>query len=191
VTLRRGFKSEADSIARELREELGLGVAAPLDVHALAHHLDIEVRRLSSLASRAPREVTYLAGRGYEAFSAVTVFRGTRREVWHNDSHAPGRQASNIAHELGHAILLHPAGMVVAAGRDWDPTQEEEAQWLAGALLVSEEAAVMIARTGRAVTDMAAEYGVSESLLNWRLGVTGARIRMQRAAAKYGRQLQA
>jgi hypothetical protein len=189
--VRRGFKSDANSIAREVRDELGLGVAAPLDVHALADHLYIKIRPLSSLTSRAPRDVRYLAGRGREAFSAVTVFRGTRREVWHNDSHAPGRQASNIAHELGHAILLHPAGVVVAAGRDWDPIQEEEAQWLAGALLVSEEAAVTVARSGRPVADMAAEYGVSERLLNWRLGVTGARIRMQRAAAKYGRQLQA
>jgi hypothetical protein len=37
-----------------------------------------------------------------ESFSAVTIIDGYRRRIIHNDSHHLLRQASNIAHELGH-----------------------------------------------------------------------------------------
>ena len=47
--MRRGFKTEANAIAREVRSELGLDPASPLDVWRLAEHLDILVLPLSSL----------------------------------------------------------------------------------------------------------------------------------------------
>jgi hypothetical protein len=155
MSLRWGFKSEANAIAREVREELGLRSHEPLDALALARHLDVPVREISDLGGSVGAAVRHLTGSGEGSFSAVTIFRGAAREVWHNDAHAPGRQASNIAHELAHALLLHPAGTVTSGKRDWDRGQEEEAQWLAGALLVSDEAAVLIARAGLSTPDTA------------------------------------
>lgn len=186
MSLRRGFKTEANSIAREVRDELGLRSDAPLDTLQLAKHLCIRVRGIRQLRRSAPAAVAHFVGDGQGSFSAVTIFEGVAREIWHNDAHAPGRQASNIAHELAHALLLHPAGGVSFNGRDWDGEQEEEAQWLGGALLVSDEAAIVIARAEWLTTEAALRYGVSEQLMGWRLGVTGARVRVARAHAKYG-----
>ena len=41
TALRRGFKTEANDIAREIRQELGLGLADPLDPWVLAAQLEI------------------------------------------------------------------------------------------------------------------------------------------------------
>lgn len=183
MRLRRGFKTEAHAIAREVRAELGLRTDAPLDPRALADHLDVPVTGLSELSRTEPDSVYQLSSLDPEAFSAVTVFRGARRAIWHNDSHAPGRQASNIAHELAHALLLHApsVGVEVDGSRDWDGEAEAEAGWLGPALLISDEAAFAIARDGTPYEDAARIYNVSLRLLRFRLGVTGAERRVARA----------
>ena len=104
---RHGFKSEANAIAREIREELGLAMLDSLDPYVLAEHLEIPVTPLSELQADAPTAVHHLMGAGKDAFSAVTVFSGRRRSIVHNDAHSAGRQASNVTHELSHGLLLH------------------------------------------------------------------------------------
>ncbi len=109
----------------------------------------------------------------------MTVFRGFERTILHNDAHSPGRQSSNLAH----ALLLHPATPPINSGgcRDWDPILEEEAEWLSGALLISDEAALHIIRSGMSDDDAETLYGVSRKMLQFRLNVTGARIRVARS----------
>ncbi len=179
MALRRGFKTEANSLARALRSELGLLFKAPLNPWKLAEHLDIPILTLSEMRQSAPASVNYLATHGNDEFSAVTVFDGTRRVILHNDNHTLGRQASDIAHELAHGILLHsPHQAIMSNGeRYWDPVMEEEATWLSGALLISEEAAVEIAKLDLSVLEAATRYGVSKQMINFRLKVTGARKR--------------
>jgi Zn-dependent peptidase ImmA (M78 family) len=182
VSLRRGFKKEANKIALEIRAELGLGPRAPLDPWKLAQLLLIPVIPLSSLARDAPEAFVRLTGIANSAFSAVTVFVGTRRGIVYNDAHTPGRQASDIAHELAHALLLHPPRASVNSGtRDWNAEEEGEAAWLSGALLISDEAAIRIAKAAQPTALAATEYGVSEQMVIFRLGVTGARVRVERS----------
>jgi len=178
--LRRGFKSEANEIAREIRGELGLKLADPLDPLLLAAHLEIPVIPLTELAADAPFGTHHFMQGDRDVFSAVTVFCGTERVIVHNDSHSPGRQSSNIAHELSHGLLLHPLVPALGPGgcRDWDPMVEQEAEWLAGALLISEEAALSIVRLGLTIDQAAARYGVSRAMIQFRLNVTGARKRV-------------
>jgi hypothetical protein len=87
--------------------ELGLGLTARLDPWQLAHRLDIPVLALSDLSEHAPGAVRHFQQVGAAEFSAVTVFRGSRRVVVYNDAHSRGRQASNVGHELAHGLLLH------------------------------------------------------------------------------------
>lgn len=183
MQLRRGFKSEAHAIAREVRAELGLGTADPLDVHALASWLEIPVFGISQLVSVAPDAVTHFHRADSSAFSAVTVFRGSRRTIWHNDSHLAGRQSSNIAHELAHGLLLHPPGPALGddGAREWDGEAEAEASWLGGALLISDEAAFHIASSGMQLDQAAERYGVSTRLVDFRLNVTAATLRVARS----------
>ena len=187
MALRRGFKTEANEVAREVREELGLDAEDPLDPWKLAQHLAIPVTPLSALSSAPPQGVRHFQVIDASRFSAVTVFVGCNRVIIHNDAHVLGRQASDLGHELAHGLLLHPATPALDSTgcRNWDGTVEEEANWLGGALLVSEDAAVMLARKGTPVAEAAALYGVSEKLMDWRLNVTGARIRAQRRAKRF------
>ena len=134
MRLRWGFKSEANALAREVRRELGLRPTDRLDPFQLAEHLAITVIALSALRSEAPGMVKHFSRMDLPAFSAITVFEGTTRVIVHNDFHSPGRQASNVAHELSHGLLLHPPKPALNSSgcRDWDEDKEHEANWLAG-----------------------------------------------------------
>jgi Zn-dependent peptidase ImmA (M78 family) len=179
MKLRWGFKSEANTIARDIRRELGLGSAAPLDPWQLAAHLDIPVANLSSMKAEAEKAVLQFTRKDREAFSAVTVFHGYKRMIIVNDAHSRGRQASNIAHELAHSLLWHePAPAFDGDGmREWNAEQEEEAQWLSGALLISEDAALSIVRSKWSLEDAARFYGTSIDMVRGRINVTAARKR--------------
>src|SRR5258708_39946392 len=76
VALRRGFKTEANEIALEVRSELGLRPIDRLDAWALARHLDIPVHPLSALRQRAPAALRHFSEVHPAVFSAVTVFNG-------------------------------------------------------------------------------------------------------------------
>lgn len=181
--LRHGFKTEANRLARAVRKDLGLDAEAPLDPWKLGDFLGVEIFPLSSL-SELPAEIEHFMQVEPSALSAVTVFRGRKRAIVHNDGHLAGRQANNIAHELAHALLMHePAPALTILGcRKWDPVVEDEANWLGPALLVSDEAALHIVKEQMTHKQAAALYGVSEEVIRMRLNVTGARRRALRPA---------
>jgi hypothetical protein len=181
--LRRGFKSEANAHALRLRNELGLEPYVPLCPWKLAEHLAVPVFPLSEVAAHEPDGVKYLTGKGRSLFSAVTIFVGRhcrRRMVFHNDHHAKTRQIANLAHELAHAILCHPPSPPFSA----DPECEEEAKWLGPTLLVPNEAALHIVERKMASPYAASLYGVSRQLLDMRINVSGARVRVQRRGGR-------
>jgi Zn-dependent peptidase ImmA (M78 family) len=181
MAFRRGFKAEANSTADEVRGELGLDRLDALDPLQLAAHLDIPVIGLSGLTDAA-RGVEHFTQVEPSTFSAITVFRGKRRLIVHNDGHAPGRCNSNVTHELAHGLLLHPPTPALddRGCRHWNQNIEDEANWLAGVLLVPERAALSIARRGRTPEEAAEHFGVSAQMMRWRLNVTGAHKRAQR-----------
>lgn len=180
--MRRGFKKEANQVGLEIREELGIEVVSPFCPWKLAEHLCIPVLKLSSLNHEAPIAYRHFSYIEKKAFSAVTVFYGTERMIVHNDFHSNGRQASDLAHELAHAILMHPAMPQLNhfGCRDWDKELEEEADWLGGVLLVSEEAALEIVRQGLSEQKAANNYKVTKDMIRFRVNMTGARKRIRR-----------
>ncbi len=182
MALYRGFQTEAKAVAQEVRAELRLTPYTRLDPFLLAEHLGVHVTPLSALQNDTPFGTNHFTTVEPDTFSAVTVFRGTRRHVVHNDCHSPGRQASDIVHELSHALLHHPptAAMDDHGCRLWDQSVEDEAEFLAGVLLVPDEAALRIARTGVLLEQAAMHYGVSIQMVHYRLNKSGARLRVKR-----------
>ena len=182
MAFQRGFKTWAKQIAEDTRGELGLGPLDRLDPLVLAEHLAIPVFDLSSLRAAAP-SVDHLLTSEPEAFSAVTVFDGSRRAIVHNDSHSPARQCSNLGHELSHGLLAHPPTPAIddTGCRIWNQDIEDEATWLSGCLLVTESAALAIAGGRWTTEEAAARFGVSTAMINYRLNATGARTRASRA----------
>lgn len=177
---RRGFKTEVNGYARDLRTELGLRPHDPLCPWALAEHLAIPVDPLSSYTTEIPEAVQYYALKDSKSFSAITICDGYRRRIIHNDSHNRLRQASNIAHELSHGILGHmPMPVLDSSGcRHFNKEQEDEANWLGPALLISEEAALHIVKSDMSLDDASGFYGATKNVITMRLNVTGARKRI-------------
>jgi Zn-dependent peptidase ImmA (M78 family) len=183
MTLRRGFKKEANDYAKELRLELGINPHEPLSPWELAKHLGIPVSPLSEFGNENPKAVKYLKEKNQDCFSAITVFDGSRRLIVHNDAHHPYRQAANIAHELSHGILGHPATEVFneIGCRNFNTEIEEEANWLGPALLISEEAALYIAKHQMSVDEASEYYCASKQVVNMRVNATNAYVRVQRS----------
>ncbi len=187
MALRRGFKTEANQISRDMRRELKLVSEAPLNPWELANHLCIPVITMSEMRETAPKAVTYFSTKNTSEFSAMTVFEGNYRIIVHNDAHSPGRQSNDVSHEISHGLLFHPPQQALDANgcRNWNNDFEDEANYLSAALLVSEEAALYIARNKIPVTDAAIHYGVSEQVIKWRLSITGAYTRVSRTRSFY------
>lgn len=190
MAYRRGFKTEANDLACEVRAELGLEPFDRLDPWRLAEHLEIPVVGLSDLASEAPA-IKHLMIVEPDAFSAVTVFCGAARTIVHNDGHAPVRQNSNLAHELAHGLLLHPPTPALddRGCRNWNQDLEDEAGWLGGILLITEEMTIAIARGQLSAEEAARKLHVSHQMLRFRMNATGAvkRVHRARASAREGR----
>ena len=186
MALAHGFKSKANRIAVGLRHQLGLSPPTPIDVRSLATHLGISVVPLSTFRQWCSAQVAQLTKHDAGGFSASLIsFGDGRRMIIVNDDHSPARQNSDIAHEIGHTLLAHPLEVLssMMGCRDFDPDLEDEANHLAGYLLVPNEATWRIVNSGMGHELALVTYGVSRQMLNWRLNMSGARQRFQRSRA--------
>ena len=185
MALPRGFKAAANRIAVGLRIQQNLADYAPIDPYALAERVGIAVSPLSAFAESRPEAVAQLVG-DTAAFSALLLSDGGgRRTVILNDTHSKGRQNSSIAHEVSHTLLAHPLEVlsVRVDCRDFDGDLEAEANWLAGCILVPNEAAWRIVGSGMDLDSAQKLYGVSRKMLEYRVNVSGARNRLARLRA--------
>ena len=186
MALRRGFKSEAERIARRVRTELGIGAAKQVAPEILAELLGIEVRAGDELI---PRErFDELEDIQPDSFSACTLRPSADRlVVVYNPLSAMSRQRSDIAHELAHALLDHDLSRVERLGEvtflSCDPNQEEEAAWLSGCLLLPRALLLAEVHRGSGAKDIAKKCGVSERMAQYRLDVTGV-LRQNQALTK-------
>jgi Zn-dependent peptidase ImmA (M78 family) len=184
--MRRGFKTQAEAIALELRGEIGLGPHDRLNCTTLAAHLAIEVVPVTGLIGDgvSADDVDCLVAHEM-GFSAMTVYRGTKCKIFYNPFHAETRTANSVAHEISHVVLEHEPGPVLTAKgtRYWNQTQEDEADWLAGALLVPRGGALRWLASCGDMTDGAWHFGVSAQLFAWRVNHTGVVAQLRRRAA--------
>jgi len=183
---RRGFKSWAEEIALRVRHKLSLQPEAPLDPCRLAELLSIPVVGPDELGELPADCKHRLAHEHSDSWSAIAVASGKHHLIVINTSHAVTRRNSDLAHELAHLILGHePSMMFVSpasetALRTHNKEQEDEANWLAGCLLLPREALLSIRR--RRLTDENAcrEYSVSPAMLRFRLNASGVDIQLRR-----------
>jgi hypothetical protein len=175
LTFRRGFKAEANRIALRVRKLLDLDPIAPIDPEAICAYFDIELVALSKIDPHSP----FLCNTS--VFSAVTVPRGIRTAIVHNDAHHIHRQRSNICHELAHGFLGHECAPPLNddGARNYNRGIEAEANFLGGALLITNEAAIHIVSKGL-VADAHNIFGVSTAMVTYRLRMSGAHVIYER-----------
>ena len=187
MALRRGFKSEAERVARRLRRDLDLPAASPVSPDDIAGYLGIEVRAGDELLSRD--RFIELARIQKDAFSACTLNPTEERiVVVYNPLSSPARRVSDVSHEIAHVLLDHELSRIEKLGDfeflSCDPAQEEEARWLSGCLLLPRELLLSEARRKSKPKDIAEKYSVSETMARYRLNVTGVLRQVESANAR-------
>ena len=188
--LDRGFKTWAERFGEGLRKELELKSTEPLDPRLLATFLGVGICTPKQVPGLSKDALKQLLETDPSGWSAVTVMTEKHPIVIYNPAHSLARQASDIAHELAHIILEHdPAKMVLSQDgaivmRSFNEKQEEEANWLAWSLLLPREALLQAVRNGHGATEIALQFGVSESLAKYRIQITGVRTQLRRYARR-------
>jgi Zn-dependent peptidase ImmA (M78 family) len=92
-------------------------------------------------------------------------------------------------HELAHVIIGHePARVDVTEDGSlildtYNRDQEDEANWLAGCLLLPRDALLLIKREALELREAAKQYGVSVAMLQYRFNVSGVEQQLKRTRA--------
>ncbi|MBL7487245.1 ImmA/IrrE family metallo-endopeptidase [Frankia sp. AgB1.9] len=173
--MRRGFKTEAEKISQEIRTAMGKRPTDPLDALDLAKHLGAWVRRADELTTLSKLRALEELQPG--AFSACTFTLEDRHVIVYSPLALPGRTQSDVAHETSHIILRRAPKEVRSVGKiaffTCDPDEEQEANWLAGCLLLPRPLLLSALRRGIDAAGIAAAYGVSEQMAHFRIRTTG------------------
>src|SRR5437870_5741494 len=129
MSFRRGFKSEAERLAEELRKQAGVAPESVLHLGRLADLLNARLVSADALVSVA--RLAELRAIQDDAFSACTFTFDTGSVVVFNPLNSKARQASDVAHELAHLALNHRLRRTERVGPfaffTCDPDQESEA----------------------------------------------------------------
>lgn len=187
-TFRRGFKTWCESTALQFRTALHLEAAAPLPALKLAAHVGVRVIGIERVPGLSSKDLAQLTKRDPDSWSGLLVAHRGINLVVINTTHSDGRQSSSLMHECSHVILNHkpaqalqsPGGILISS---YDRQQEDEADWLAGTLLLPRVALLKIAQEGTNYAEHTRMYGVSDDMLRMRLDRTGVSIQMRRRAS--------
>jgi Zn-dependent peptidase ImmA (M78 family) len=184
---RRGFKTSSEETSQKIRQNLGLASIAPIETRALARLLGIPILTARELEG-LPAEVSQrLSGEHSDAWSALAVSDGTSHLIVINDAHSETRTNSSLAHEIAHVILGHDPSMMFVmpqhdiAIRTHNKEQEDEANWLAGCIVLPRDALLHVRRLGLSDDQICATYGVSPAMLRFRVNATGVDVQLRRA----------
>ena len=176
--MERGFKTRCEEMSRSLRAMLGLEPIAPLSPVQLAQHLDVGVWSVQDLGLDQA-DIRQLVVNDPDAWSAITVSGWGREIIIVNPNHRDGRLSSDVMHELAHLVLGHQPSTFFFSGdgdlalRGYDESAEDEADWLAAALLLPREALVWARRKRWSNPEICKHYGASQKMVKFRTGVTG------------------
>jgi Zn-dependent peptidase ImmA (M78 family) len=182
--MKRGFKAEAERLASRLRDQLGTSSTTPVDILQLAEQQRVTVLSATDLIDETRlREIESLQP---GAFSAATFHLpdNTITAVY-NPLNDPVRTTSDIAHELAHVLLKHDVReLQQLAGHTFftcNPEQEEEANWLAGCLLLPRDLLLREARAGSTPELIASRHHVSVVMARFRLNASGVQLQVRRS----------
>lgn len=197
--MRRGFKTEAERHATSLRTQIGASEYETIRLPALARHLKVSVLSAERVLGGLDL-LTALHEEQPGVWSAATLPVPGRTVVVYNPinfegevldparAQRDGRTRSNVAHEFAHLILRHELRQIQRIGDHTffacDHEQEDEANWLAGALLLPRPLLVAAARRGDTAEQIEKANFVTAQMATFRLNTTGARMQAARGHAR-------
>lgn len=178
---RRGFKSQCERRAVEIRKDLGLSDISPLDARLLAKKLDITVWSEANVKALDDNDRIVLNDIQDDSWSALTLRCNASHLILYKAGVSLARENSVIMHEISHILLGHELSdaMVSEEGalvpKNYNHDQELEADWLAGTLLLPRPTLLYVLRKNmdrKAVLD---SYKVSGQMYDWRIRMTGVK----------------
>lgn len=178
-TLERGFKAWAERTSLAVRRELEISIDQPLSPQALAEYLEVQLWTPKDVPGITQDVLDVLLKHDPFGWHAVGIQVDGNAIVIYNPRKSASRQVSDITHELAHIILDHqPATIIYSAEldvgmRSFDQKQEDEANCLAWSLLLPRESLVYAKRKRMSTAQTAEHFGVSESLVTFRMNITG------------------
>jgi Zn-dependent peptidase ImmA (M78 family) len=181
ITLKRGFKANAERLAKEYREKLNIHPCAALCAFKLADHLGIEVCKATEFVNSA-EHVKLLSGASGQKceWSALTMVPASGKQIIiHNQFHSEARQQSDIMHELAHIICGHkhtpkehdfelPIGL-----RSYDPVKEEEAKCLGATLQLATPCLLWATKRNMTHEEISNYFNSSIDMVKYRMNMTG------------------
>lgn len=177
--MRRGFKANAEKKSLALREEIGINVKEPLDCYKLGNHLGITIvplTKFQELGLSSSQLKLFGKDNGYKEFSATILDTPHGYLMIYNHFHSKARIKSSMAHETAHVVCDHKFSSVeygFGLIREFPKEQEEEADWLAGCLVLPRNSIVWAVREGMNQSEMASHFGISPQMVRWRYNLTG------------------
>lgn len=183
---RRGFKIWCENIAYGFRRDLGLPKYGPLSPDALAQHLGITVWTPDDLPNFEKKHRDQLLIRDESSWSAVTLTLPEGRFIIVNSAHGATRRNNDLMHEIAHVVLEHePAQMVTSPNGhmfldNYSVQQEEEADWLAAALLAPRQAVINVLTANPDIKEAARCFAISESLMKMVIARNGIDRQLKR-----------
>ena len=184
MALRRGFKAEAERLARDTWRSMALSPADHLDARDLATRMGCQVHSAAELVSL--KKLRRLKGIQDDAFFACTFkLPGERYAIVFNPLVSKTRRNSDIAHEVSHIILQHRMSHLKRLNDvsflSCDQEQEDEAAWLSGCLLLPRFALLHDLKNKIAPSDIAKIRQLSKDMVDYRIRVTGVKRQVEAA----------
>ena len=155
----------------------------------LAQHLGLTVWSVRDVEGMTSQDLAILCDRGDNSWAALTMRIGVANLIVYKPVFSKGRRNNVIMHELAHIILGHELsdaciledGSLVPG--NFSQIQEDEADWLAGTLLLPRPALLSIRKRALDDSQACGEYYVSRKMLAWRFRMTGVDYQLSRWTA--------
>jgi len=188
--VRRGFKAQCEQISKRYRKELGLTLQEALPYRVFADHMGIRIWRPDEVPDLTAKSVQQLTVHDESDWSAVTIQDFGKTVIVVNSTHSEKRLANDVIHEISHIILDHQKARLEVndAGDLWlkayRSEQEDEADWLAAALLLPRDGLMACYRTIQSFGELADIFDVSADLVRMRVNRTGIARQLQNSRRK-------
>lgn len=183
--MRYGFKAQAERISAQYRSELGLTLTDPFPAKCFLERQGVLVWTPRDVPGVEPKSINQLVAVDPDSWSGLTVQEAGGTVVIVNPTHPEGRRANTLMHEWAHLHLRHSPKRVditldgVLLVSDYEKADEEEADWLAGAMLVPRDGLLSLMKAGLAVQQIAQTFAVSSELTEWRVRMTGIKKQLR------------
>lgn len=173
-----------------MRSDLGFAPDDPLSALKLSKCFRTVVWTEQDIRGLNDADLVQLTHKDPDSWSAFTMRVGEHHLIVFNSTQSAPRQNSVVMHELAHIILGHEltSASLTEDGHfvptTYDQDQEDEADWLAGTLLLPRPALLRIRRMGMSDEQAIDAYAVSQQMLTWRFRMTGVDYQLQNARRK-------